>query len=91
MEMKVELYTTLLKDRLQPGNTKIARRAAVGLPVEMAEYNLVGKEGNPFKGRGAVGGGTPDQFMLAVAVAHEFGAAKLLNNPAGDTLRNELM
>lgn len=61
------------------------------LAMEMAEHDLMGKERNPLKGRGAVGSGTADQFMLSIAMTYEFGTAKPLDNPAGDTLRNELI
>ena len=66
-------------------------RAGRRLAVEMAEHDFMGEQGNPFKGRCAVGVAATDQFVLAVAMLDEFGPAKLLDDAAGEVLGDDLI
>jgi len=39
-----------------------------GVTVEMREHDFVGKERGPLEGRGTVGVGAADQFMLTLGI-----------------------
>ena len=56
----------------------------------MGEYDFMGEQGNPFQGRCPVSVAAADQFMFAVAVFDEFGAAKLLDHAAGGALSENM-
>jgi hypothetical protein len=47
----------------------------------MREDNFMRKQRDPFKGFVAVRVGSTNEFVLAVAPAHEFGRAELANDP----------
>jgi hypothetical protein len=47
------------------------------LTVKVREHDFMREERRPFKGVGAVGVGAPDQLVLAVGLANQFGVAEL--------------
>ena len=75
------------------GGTTFAFDLAVQgrLATGPAEDNFMGKERYPFIGRRQVSRAAADQFMFAVRMPDQFGSAKLLNDPVGVAVGNEVI